>query len=176
MAVFVDDRGLIVAAVDSAGLLAAGQADDCRAALAVWQVPGLSVRVQEEEPLVEGLRLDDTHARVLLDACGLGFPGVAHLPGPGLPVRVHDERLAGGGDGGDGLRLSGQAGCGLLQAFRVQALAVGIAGLIGVDLSLPVHRQEPIVVHADAGEPGILAGVEERRCCLSAGPSVYPLV
>ena len=174
MAVRADDHGLIVAAVDSADLRAAGQADRGHAGRAARQVPGLPVRVQEEEPLAEGLGLDDAHAWILLDACGLGVAGLACVPGPGLPVRVHDESLAGGGGGGDGLRLIEQAERGLLDKFWI--LAVGLAGLIGVDLSLPVHGQQPVVVHADAAELGVPAGVEEGGRRLSAGPGVDLLV
>ena len=59
---------------------------------------------------------------------------------------------------------------------RFCVLAVGLAGLIGVDLSLLVHRQQPVIVHADAGEPGVPAGVKDRGCGLSAGPGVDVLV
>ena len=120
--------------------------------------------------MVEGLGLDNAHARVLLDAHGLGVSGVARIPGPCPPVRVHDEDPAAGGDGEDGLRLSGQADCFLL--FWLRVLAV----LEGVDLSLPVHGQEQVVVQADAGEPGILACVENRGCVFLAVPGVDVLV
>ena len=137
-AVPAGDDGLAGAAGDPAGFLAVGQAHGNRIGRAVGQMPGLPVRVQEEEPLAEGLGLDDAHARLLFDVCGFGFSNLACLPGPGLPVRVHDEDPAGGGDGKNCLRLPGQAGPGLLGEFRVQALA---AGLVGVDLALPVHGQ-----------------------------------
>ena len=139
-------------------------------------MPGLPVRVQEEEPLVEGLGLDDTDLCVLPDACGLDVAGLARVPGPGLPVRVQGEGPAAGGGGGDGPRLSGQAGRGLLQEFRVRVLTVFPAGLVGVDLSLPVHRQQKVAVHADAGEPGVLVGIEDGGCRLSVVPGVDPLV
>ena len=126
----------------------------------------MSVRVQQEEPLIEGLGLDDAYARVLLDAFGLGSSSVARVPGPGLPVGIQGEDPAAGGDGEDGLRLPGQAGCSLLRGFRV------LAGLVGVDLSLPVHCQEPITMHADAGELGAPAGGEDRGCGLLAVPCV----
>ena len=55
-------------------------------------------------------------------------------------------------------------------------LAAGLYGLESVGLSLPVHGQEPVVVDADAGEPGVLAGVEDRGRRLLAGPGVDVLV
>ena len=130
----------------------------------------MTVCVQQEESLVEGLDLDDAHARVLLDAFWFGFPGVDRLQGPGLSVRVHDEGLDAGGDGGDGLRLPGQAERGPLSGFRI------LAGLVAVDSALPVHGQQQVSVHADAGEPDILSGVEERRRGLLVVPGVYVLV
>ena len=137
---------------------------------------GLPVRVQEEEPLVEGLGLDDARARFLFDGFWFGFSGVVRLPGPGLPVCVHDEDSAAGCDGEDGLRLPGQADGFLCCGFRVRVLAVGLYCLIGVNLSRPVHGQEQVAVHADAGEPGILSGAEERGYELLAGPGVDVLV
>ena len=107
--------------------------------------------------------MDDAHARILLDAFWFGFSNLACVPDPGLPVCVHDEGPAGGGGSEDGLRMSGQPGRDLFGGFRVRVLAVGLAGLEGVDLSLPVHRQEPVVVDADAGELGVPAGVEDGR-------------
>ena len=89
-----------------------------------------------------------------------------------MPVRVQDEDPLVGGGGGDGLRLPGQAGCGLLGEFRL----VLAAGLVGVDLSLPVHRQKQVIVRADAGEPGVPVGVEDYGFSLSAVPDVDPLV
>ena len=175
-AVRSSDHGLVLVAGYPAGMCAVRQTDLGHGGSAVWQVPGLPVRVQEDEPLAEGLGLDDTHARVLLVAFGLGFSGVASIPGPGLPVRIHDESLAAGSDGGDGLRLPGQAGCGLLCEFRVQILTVGIPGLIGVDSSLSVHGKQPIIVRADAGELGVLTGVEDAGRRLLAGPCVDVLV
>ncbi len=166
---------LVVVGGDSAGLQVFRQLDGRKAGRAVGLVPGLPVRVQEEEPLVEGLGLDDTDLCVLLDACGLDVAGLARVPGPGLPVRVQGEGPAAGGGGGDGLRLSGQAGRGLLQEFRVRVLTVFPAGLVGVDLSLPVHRQQKVAVHADAGEPGVLVGIEDGGCRLSVVPGVDPL-
>ena len=84
--------------------------------------------------------------------------------------------LAAGSDGEDGLRLPGQAGCGLLCEFQVQTLTVGIAGLIGVDSSLLVHGKQPVVVHADAGELGVPIGVEDAGRRLLAVPGVDVLV
>ena len=55
-------------------------------------------------------------------------------------------------------------------------LRVGLAGLEGVDLSLPVHRQEAIIVHADACESGVPAGIEDGGRDLPAVPGVDPLV
>ena len=104
--------------------------------------------------------MEGAHARVLLNACGLGLPGLACVPGPGLPVSVHDENPAAGGEGKDGLRLSGQAVCFLFFEPQARVLAV----LEGVDLALPVHRPQQVIVDADAGEPGVPAGVENRRC------------
>ena len=124
--------------------------------------------------MVEGLGLDDAHIRLLLDAFGFGFPGVVYVPGPGLSVRVYDESLAGGDHSGGGLCFPGQAGCGLLYKFRI--LAVGLAGLIGVDLTLPVHCQEPIAMHADAGELGVPVCIEDGWRRLLAGPDVDALV
>ena len=109
-------------------------------------------------------------ARVLLDAFRINASGLACVPGPGLPVRIQGEDPAGGGGCGDGLRLSGQAGRGMLVGLRVLAV------LEGVDLSLPVHRQQEVIVQADAGEPGVLAGVKDGGSCLSAVPGVYLLV
>ena len=171
-AVRAGDDGLVLVGGDPAGLRAAGQADRGHAGHAARQVPGLPVRIQEEEPLAEGLGLDDAHARVLLDAFGLGVSS-GRIPCPGLSVRVQDESLAGGG-GGDGLCLSGQAECGLLCRFCV--LVAGLAGLIGVDLSLLVHCEQEVVVDADAGELGVPAGVEDGGRWLSAGPGVDVLV
>ena len=176
VAVRISDDGLAIIGCDRVSFHAFRQADRCGAVLAIGQVPGLPVRVHEEEPLVEGLGLDGARARFLLDACGLGVSGIGRLPGPGLPVSVHDEDPAAGGDGGNGLRLSGQAGRGLLGEFRVQVLASGIARLIGVCLSLLVHGQQQVVVDADAGEPGVLAGVEDGGRRLLAGPGVDVLV
>ena len=173
-AVLASDHSLLLVGCNPAGFQAFRQADGCEASCAVGLVIGVTVRVQEEIALVESLDLDDTRARVLFKICGLGFSGVAHLPGPGLPVRVHDERLAGGGRSEDGLRLSGQAGCGLLYKFRV--LTVGLAGPESVDLSLLVHGQEPVIVHADAREPSASDGIEDGGRCLSAGPGVNVLV
>ena len=45
-----------------------------------------------------------------------------------------------------------------------------------MDPALPVQRQQQAVVHADVGEPGILAGVEDGGRGLLAGPGVDPLV
>ena len=132
--------------------------------------------VQEEESLVEGCGLDGAHSRVLFDGFRFDVAGVARLPGPGLAVRVHDESLAAGGDGGDGLRLSRQAERHLFGGLQILILAVGLAVLEGVDLSFLVHGQEPVVVYADAGEPGVLAGVEDGGRCSSAGPGVDVLV
>ena len=174
--VLADDHGQVFVGGDRAGLYAFRQVGGCGIGCVVGQIPGMSVRVQEEEPLVEGLGLGEAHAWFLPDACGLDVAGVACVPGPGLPVGVQGEDPAAGGDGGGGLYLSGQAGLGLLQEFRVQVLAVGIIGPVDVDSSLPVHCQEPVIVHADAGEPGILVGVDNRGCCLSAGPCVDVLV
>ena len=157
----VGDDGLVLVCRDPACFHALRRADGCRVGCAVGQVPGLPVRVQEEEPLVEGLCLDGARAGVLPDGFGLDIAGAARLPGPGLPVRVHDEGPAGGGGGGDGLRLPGQDGRGLLQEFRIRVPAVFLAVLEGVDLSFTVHGQEPVSVQADAGEPGVLSGVED---------------
>ena len=176
MAVLAGDHGLAAVGGDPAGFHAFRQADDCKAGRAVGEIPGLPVRVQEEEPWVEGLGLDGARARVLLDACGLGVSGIGRLPDPGLPVSVHDESLAAGGEGGDGLRLSGQAGCGLFFELCSRVLGVGLAGLEDVDAALPVHGQEPVVVDADAGEPGVLAGVEDGGRRLFIVPGVDPLV
>ena len=68
--------------------------------------------------------------------------------------------------------LPGQAGRGLLGEFR----GLVLAGLVGVDLSLPVHGQQLVIVHADAGEPGVPVGVEDGGCGLLAGPGVDLLV
>ena len=70
--------------------------------------------------------------------------------------------------------LPGQADGFLYCGLRI--LAVGLIDLEDVDLSLPVHGQEPIIVHADAGEPGVLSGVQERGYELLAVPNVDPLV
>ena len=72
--------------------------------------------------------------------------------------------------------LPGQAGRGLFGEFRGLVLAAGLAGLVGVDLSLPVHRQEPVIVRADAGELGVPVGVEDGGRGLLAGPGVDLLV
>ena len=176
MALRVGDNGLAIIGCNRVGFHVCRQVDGCGTGRVVGQVMDPPFRVQEEESLVEGMGLDDAHSRVLLDARGLGASGIGRLPGPGLPVSVHDEDPAGGGDGGHGLRLSGQAGLGLFCEFRVRLLAAGIPGLIGVGLSLLVHGQESIIVHADAGEPGVLSGVEDRGRRLTAVPGVDPLV
>ena len=84
--------------------------------------------------------MGDAHALVLPDAFGLDVGGPACVPGPGLPVRVQGEGPAGGGDGQCRLGLLGQNGRGLFCQFFV--LTVGLVGLEGVDLSLPVYRQQ----------------------------------
>ena len=175
-AVRAGDDGLVLVAGDPAGFLAVRQADGNRIGRAVGQVPGLSVRVQEEESSTEGLGLDDANFEFCFDAYWLGFPSVARLPGPGLSIRVHDEILAAGGGGEDGMRLPGQICCGLFNGLYDWALRVGLAGLEGVDPALLVHGQEPVIVRADAGELGVLINVEDRGRCLSAGPGVDPLV
>ena len=136
----------------------------------------MPVRVQKEKPLVEGLGLDGAHAGLLFDACGFGFSGVVLVPGPGLPVCVQGEDPTGGGCGEDGLRLPRQLGCGLLDGLLVRILAASLAVLEGVDPALPVHGQEPVIIHADAGEPAALAGVEDHGCRLLAVPGVDVLV
>ena len=100
---------------------------------------GLSVRVQQEDSFTEGLGLDDADSWVLSDARGFGLSDVVRVPSPCLSVRVHDEDLAGGGGGGDGLRLSRQACCSLFSELWSWVLGVGLSGLEGVDLSLLVH-------------------------------------
>ena len=107
VAFLVNDHGLVLVDGEPSGFHAFRQAETCGTGGAVGQVIGLPVRVQKEEPLVEGLGLDDAHARVLLDAFRLGFYRVGRVPDPGLPVRVHDEGPAAGGGVGDGLCLSG---------------------------------------------------------------------
>ena len=176
MAVSVDDRGLIAVAVDFADLRAVGQASGCGVGGTVGEVPGVPVRVQEEEPLVEGLGLDGARSRLLLDACGFDIAGISCVPRPGLPVRVHDEDSTVGGHGEDGLRLPGQADCFLLFWLRARVLSVFLAGLEGVDLALLVYCQQPVIVDADAGEPGVAAGVEGGGCDLPVVPGVDPLV
>ena len=175
-AILAGDHGLVLVGGGPAGFHAFRQADLDHGGGAVGQVPGLSFRVQNKEPLVEGLGLDDARARILLDSFWFGFSDLACVPGPGLPVRVHDEDPAGGGGSGDGLRLSGQPGRGLFGGFRVRVLAAGLAGLEDVDPTLSVHGQEPVIAHADAGELGVPAGVEDCGCGLLAGPGVDPLV
>ena len=176
MVVLADDHGLVPVGGDPADMCAVRQTDRGHAGSVASQVPGLPVRVQEDEPLAESLGLNDAHVRVPLDTFGFGFPGVVCVPGPGLPVRVHDESLAAGSDGEDGLLLPGQAGCGLLCEFQVQTLTVGIAGLIGVDLSLLVHGKQPVIVHADAGKLDVPIGVKDGGCGLLAVPGVDLLV
>ena len=175
-AILAGDHSLLLVGCNPAGFQAFRQADGCEASCAAGLVIGVTVRVQEEIALVESLDLDDTRARVLFKIYGLGFSGVVRIPCPGLPVRVHDEGLAGGGGGGNGLRLSGQAGCGLLCKFRILILTVGLTGPESVDPSLPVHGQEPVIVHADAREPSVSDGIEDGGRCLSAGPGVNVLV
>ena len=176
LAVRAGDDGLVAVAGNPVGSHVFRKADSCETGGAIGKVPGLPVRVQEEESLVEGLGLENANARVLPDAFGLGFPGVARLPGPGLPFRVQGEDPAVGGYCGDGLRLPGQAGRSLFGGFRVQVLATCQTGSEGVDLSLPVHGQQPVIVGADAGELAVADGVEDDGRRLLAGPGVYVLV
>ena len=175
-AVLAGDDGLVLVGGGPAGFHAFGQADLDHGGGAVGQVIGVPVCVQEEKPRVERLGLNDAHARVLFDACGLDVAGVVRIPVPSLPVRVQGEDPAVGGDGGDGLCPPRQAGRGLFGGFRVQVLAVGIAGLVGVDPSLLVHGQQPVAVYADVAELGAPAGVEDGGRRLPAGPGVDVLV
>ena len=160
VAVRVGDDGLAVIGCDRVGFHAFRQADRCGAGRVVGQVMDLPFCVQKEEPLVEGLGLENAHARVLPDAFGFDVAGVARIPGPGLPVRVQGEGPAAGGGREYCLSLTGQVDCGVFFGFHVRT--VGLAGLVGVDLSLPVHRQQPAAVDADTGEPGVLAGIKNR--------------
>ena len=176
LAVLADDDGLVLVGGDPAGFHAFWQIDGCKTGHVVGQMIDAPVRVQEEEPLAESPGLADVYARVLLDAFGLGSSGVARVPGPGLPVRVHDEGTAGGCDGEDGLCLSGQSGRGRLGEFRVQVLAACLAGLECMDPTLSVHCQETLAVHADARELGVRAGVESYGFSLLPGPGVDVLV
>ena len=139
MAVVAGDYGLIFAAGDTAGLCAVRQAESCGIGVAVGYVIGLPVHVQQEDSFTEGLGLDDADSWVLSDAYGFGFSGVVRVPDPGLSVRVHDEDPAAGGEGGDGLCLSGEACCRLLSGLCSRILGAGLAGLEGVDLPLLVH-------------------------------------
>ena len=116
--------------------------------------------------------MDGARERVLLDAFGFGVSGLACVPGPGLPVRIQGEDSAGGCDGCDGLRLSGQAGCFLLVGLRVQVLDA----LEVVNPALPVHCEESVIAHADAGELGVLPDVEDGGRGQLVGPSVDVLV
>ena len=138
-AVRTGDDGLAVVAGDPVGFHAFRQAGGCYFGRAVGQVPGVPVRVLEEEPLAESVGLDDAHALVLFNAFELGFSCAVRVPGPGLPVRVQDEDPLVGGHGGHGLRLPGQAGRGLFGEFRGRVLAAGLAVLVGVDPALLVH-------------------------------------
>ena len=139
MAVLVDDHGLVLVGGGRAGFYAFWQVDGCETGHAVGQMIGVTVGVQEEEPLVEGLGLDDAHVRILLDARRLDVGSLACVPGACLPIRVQREDSVAGGDGGDGLCLSRQVCCSLFSELWSRVLGVRLAGLKGMNLALLVH-------------------------------------
>ena len=68
VSVCVRDHSLTLVGVDPAGRSAAGQVDRISVVRFVSQPVGLAVCVQKEDPLAEGLGLDNASGRILTDA------------------------------------------------------------------------------------------------------------